>query len=641
MCGIAGIALGVNRVLPDMRQRLLAMQEAMAHRGPDDDGLYTSADDRLGLVNCRLAIRDRSPAGHMPMSNAEGTIWITYNGEIYNTDEPRSELERLGHTFVSESDTEVILRGYEAWGEQVVERLRGIFAFAILDLRSENGVSRLLLVRDRVGIKPLYYAGTPDLFVFASELKGLLASGLVSRENSPAGLVGYLMLGAVPDPLTVYHNVYALESACMLNLPLRDVALVPSQTRYWFMPTDTDESANHDDAVEEVRKLLEESVRIRLVGDVPLGAFLSGGLDSSSVVALMRKATSGPLRTCSMIFAEHDYNEASYSRAVAKAVGAEHYERLITSQDVEKELDHIMWAMDQPTVDGVNTYFVSKVAREAGLTVALSGLGGDELFGGYPKTFRGVPRLLYALRLAQATPLGNRVARAALEVLPNHRRWAKVQDALNRPPSIASAYLTHRGLFSPSEVRSLVTPEVWEAAMKVFEPVAYITKQSKFCTKGNPSAIFDWVSHAELSTYTCNQLLRDTDIMSMAHSLEVRVPLLDHRLVEAVLRLSPGIKSIGSGLKPFLTKVMEEILPPTVLERKRKQGFTFPFELWLRGGLQKRMEASLNDVGSESWLQADAVRGVWADYQRKKRHWAQVWSLALLAGWRGSRAGGR
>ena len=251
------------------------MTLAMRHRGPDDQGVHVTSEGRVGLANCRLAIRDLSPAGHMPMGNADGSVWITYNGEIYNTDELRPELERLGYIFHSRSDTEVILHGYKAWGEEVVKRLRGMFAFAILDERQR----RLVIARDHMGIKPLYYAQSEDAFIFASELKGLLAAGLTSREISPAGLIGYLLMGSVPNPLTIYRDVTALEPSCRLSLALDHPHSVQPQS-YWQLPTDTVAPLSHQDAVLEVRDLLKEAVRIRLVSDVPLGSFLSGGIDN-------------------------------------------------------------------------------------------------------------------------------------------------------------------------------------------------------------------------------------------------------------------------------------------------------------------------------------------------------------------------
>ena len=641
MCGIAGIVVKPERTLPDLRDRLGAMARAMAHRGPDDEGIFITGDGRIGLASRRLAIRDLSPAGHMPMANEDRSVWITYNGEIYNADELRAELESRNYRFRSRSDTEVVLRGYEAWGTGITDRLRGMFAFAILDEREgvaqrltpgSSHVRRLFLARDHMGVKPLFYAQCPDAFVFASELKALLASGLVSREISHSGLIGYLLMGSVPNPLTIYQGVFALPPAASLRVsPARPDRAI--EETYWHLSADEEEPVGISEAVEGIGALLAESVRIRLVSDVPLGAFLSGGLDSSSVVAYMRQATDGPIRTCSMTFAEPGFSEAPYARAVADAVGTDHYERVVTADELVQEFDGILDSLDQPSIDGVNTYFVSQTARQAGLTVALSGLGGDELFGGYPNTFDQVPQMLRALRLAQAVPGGTAVARAALDIMPMRRRWARVRDALARPASPASAYLTRRGLFSPEEVRALVSPPVWQAGMDGFDPVRHVAERaddsegaSTFSTRP-----FEWISRAELRTYTHHQLLRDTDVMSMAHSLEVRVPLLDVELVEAVLRLPTALKVNGLlGPKPLLNRAVGEQLPDVVRQRRDKQGFTFPLDPWLQGPLRAQARSIVDSLQSKGWLRGAAIQQVFEDYEAGKVHWSRLWALVAL-----------
>jgi asparagine synthase (glutamine-hydrolysing) len=639
MCGIAGIAVQPEHSLSDLRERLGAMAREMAHRGPDDDGIMITDDGRAGLASRRLAIRDLSPAGHMPMANEARTVWITYNGEIYNAGELRAELEAADYCFRSRSDTEVVLRGYEAWGVEVTNRLRGMFAFAILDDRpaAGDGVAagspgrRLFLARDPMGVKPLYYARCPDAFVFASELKALLACGLVGSEVNPAGLVGYLLMGSVPNPLTIYQDVRALPPATRLTVQPERAGPAIEET-YWRLSAEEGEPVDLSEAVETIGALLAESVRIRLVSDVPLGAFLSGGLDSSSVVAFMREATGGLIRTCSMTFDEPGYSEARYARAVADAVGADHYERVITAGELVHEFDAILRALDQPSVDGVNSYFVSQTARQAGLTVALSGLGGDELFGGYPNTFGQVPPVLRALRLARTVPGGAAAARAALGMVPG-RRWTRVRDALARPASPGSAYLTRRGLFSPGEVRALVSPAVWQAGTAGFDPVRHVAERADGTAGARSfrSRPFEWVSRAELRTYTHHQLLRDTDVMSMAHSLEVRVPLLDVELVQAVLRLPATLKTNGlPGPKPLLKRAVGDRLPVNVRQRSDKQGFTFPLEPWLKGPLRETTRSVLDSVQSRGWLQPAAVRQVAGDFEAGRVHWSRLWALIAL-----------
>jgi asparagine synthase (glutamine-hydrolysing) len=616
-------------------ERLKAMVESMQHRGPDDNGVFASTTQRTYLANCRLAIRDLSSAGHMPMSNLEKTVWITYNGEIYNTEALRLELEGLGFKLFSGSDTELILHGYEAWGKDVVKRLRGMFAFAIYDERNTQIGPHVFIARDRLGIKPLYYSDFPGTFLFASEIKTLVASGLVNASLDPAGLVGYLMLGAVPSPLTIYRGVKVLEPGCTLTLPLDSNSLRFQLERYWSLPTDMSSVTDQAQVVEQVQALLAEAVRIRLVSDVPLGAFLSGGLDSSSIVALMRKASNGTIRTCSMIFEEASYSEAYYAREMAKAVGAEHYERTITAADVLTNLPHIVNSMDQPSLDGVNTYFVSQTAKEAGLTVALTGLGGDELFGGYPNTFQGIPQVLKMLKLIQVVPGGTMLTGKTLALVPGLERWRKLTDILPYPPSVPRAYLVRRGLFSARVVKSLLAPEVWYEGSKLFDPVQHVLEHagSYTDTLSNANALFNWISRAELGTYTSQQLIRDTDVMSMAHSLEVREPLLDHCLLETVLRLPMTIKTNGTGPKPLLLKAMWEDLPPVIRERSDKKGFTFPFDLWLKGPLKSQMEQLLANSATTALFQPHVLAEKWAAFQNGHIHWSSIWALLSLQAW--------
>lgn len=621
MCGIAGIVLRPSATLADVSVRALKMRDAMQHRGPDDAGSFLSPDQRVALVNRRLAIRDLSPLGHMPMLTGDGRLALTYNGEIYNADELRAELERAGCTFRSTSDTEVILLGYLAWGENVIARLRGIFAIALYDARGT-----VLLARDPLGIKPLYYAQTDVGLIFASELQALRAGGLVPVEIDPVSVVAYLELGAVPTPRTIYRHIQALEPATLFRCDLS--TMETSATRYWAVPTR--ERAMPKDVLAETRAALFDAVRSQLVSDVPLGAFLSGGLDSSAVVALMRQATNGTLRTCAMIFEEAEYSEAPYARAVAEQVGAEHFERVVTAGEVTGEMPRILRSLDQPSTDGVNSYFVSQTARQAGLTVALSGLGGDELFGGYP-TFSAAPRLYQQMRRLQKIPAATTLTRTALGFAPHPARYAKIQDALGSPASPASAYLAYRGVFAPSQARALVTPEVWNAS-RAFDPVSYISARADGDGKySSDESRFAWTSRAELATYTLNQLLRDTDVMSMAHSLEVRVPFLDHQLVESIVSLPEQTKQNGGAPKPLLQKALGDALPAVVRERRVKQGFTFPFERWLRGDLKKYL--SRYAPGAGGFLVPQAVTRVMNSFERGDMHWSRAWSVLILNAW--------
>lgn len=627
MCGIAGIALAPHAPAIELEPRLRAMAAAMRHRGPDDSGCYVAPDGRVGLANVRLAIRDRSPAGHMPMGSADGLSWISYNGECYNAGELRPPLERAGHALRSTSDTELILYAHRVWGEAAPERLRGMFAYALYEVAGATSPARLLLARDPLGVKPLFLAETAQALVFASELRALLASGLVARELEPQALAAYLLLGSVPAPLSIYRGVRALEPGTALRLTL-DGATPPRRWRFWEPPRVEPRAVATAQAAEEVRALLEETVRAQLVSDVPLGAFLSGGLDSSAVVALMRRATGGVIRTCALSFEEQAFSEAPFARAMAAAVGAEHHERVLTGPEVLGSLERVLPALDQPSADGVNSYFVAETARQAGLTVALSGLGGDELFGGYPNTFGGVPRTLGALRAARRVPAGAVLAGAAVAALPVSQRWAKVVAGVGRPASPASAYLVQRGLFAPGELRALLRPELWAEARQ-FDPLQTIAAGAGEPEPGD--GLFAWVSRAELAAYTHNQLLRDTDVMSMAHSLEVRVPLLDQRLVEALLRLPAAAKRAGEGPKPLLVRAVGDLLPPLVRERRDKRGFTLPFERWLRGPLGPRLDAWA--AGESGILRPGALAAARRRFERGRLHWSRLWALCVLEGW--------
>lgn len=630
MCGIAGIILKPSVTLPDLREQAVALRDVMVHRGPDDAGMFIDPLNRVALTNRRLAIRDLSPLGHMPMCSDDERVVVTYNGEIYNADELRAELERTGAQFRSTSDTEVILHGFAVWGESILARLRGIFAIGLYDA----GRERVLLARDHLGIKPLYYTQTEIGLLFASELKALQASKYVSQALDAASILGYLEFGAVPMPRTIFRHIHALEAGEQIEIRLPTMQL--RQARFWSLPTR--ERAMPTDVVGETRAALADAVRSQLVSDVPLGAFLSGGMDSSAVVALMRQATNGTLRTCSMVFEEAEYSEAPFARAVAEQVGAEHVERVITSEDVLREMPRIMWALDQPTLDGVNSYFVSQTARQAGLTVALSGLGGDELFGGYP-TFYDAPLLQQRMARVQQLSVVGRLARQVLSLGLPLGRYAKVLDALKSTSAPASAYMVYRGLFAPSEARQIVRPEVWNAA-RGFHPADYVAGRA-----GIPSSHFKptnghgqtgsghyaWTSRAELSTYTLNQLLRDTDVMSMAHSLEVRVPLLDPWLVDKVLPLPDTAKRCGAIQKSLLLQAVGDLLPAVVRERTVKQGFTFPFEHWLRDGLKNYFAAY--PFAQSRVLEPLAASNIIARFERRQVHWSRAWTLYVLNTW--------
>lgn len=625
MCGIAGIATGLRIEPGDLYGYLVSMRDTMYHRGPDDEGVFIAPHGDVGLANRRLAVQDLSPAGHMPMVSRNKNVAITYNGEIYNAGELRQELEKLGYVFRSSSDTEVILNGYEAWGGDVAGRLRGMFAYAICDLRGSE--TSLLLARDRLGVKPLYYVEIGSTLLFASEVRALLASGLLSPSVSPAGLVGYLMLGSVPSPWTIYRHIKSLPPASCLEWRPTDWSI----RRYWQF-SQARERVGGVSAKEQIKDTLAESVRIRLLSDVPLGAFLSGGLDSSAVVALMRKATNGTIRTCSLVFEDEEYNEGVYARAMADAVGADHYEKLVTASEIVASVPNIISAYDQPSVDGINTYLVSKTAREAGLTVALSGLGGDELFAGYPNTFGGIPRLIRLLNIVRRIPKSEQLAGIAVRS-PINDRWIKALESASRPVNAASAYLAIRGLFSPLYVQQLVHPDLWHEALSELDAIDYIDRNagSSAASEGSSGSLMGWIRRAELSVYMHNQLLRDTDTMSMCHSLEVREPLLDVHLIEQIMCLPDSmLLGDGNGPKRLLVNCLGELLPPLVRERRDKKGFTLPFERWLRGPLSPYVNEARHDLRMSSALNSAALDALYRAYLEGRVHWSRLWAVVVL-----------
>jgi asparagine synthase (glutamine-hydrolysing) len=591
--------------------------------------MFVTDEGSAGLVASRLAIRDLTSAGHMPMMNENRQVVLSYNGEIYNADDLRAILQDLGYRFRSTSDSEVILRGYEAWGREVVRRLQGMFAFALLDLR--DGEAKLLLARDRLGIKPLYYSVGSHGLVFASELRALLRSDMVDANVSSTAVAMYLLLGSVPKPFTIFEGVVSLPPASTLEFVAGKVEL----RTYWRFP-EPDGQLARGDAEAQVRELLTDSVRRHLVSDVPLGVFLSGGLDSGIITALMRSAGVDALRTCSISFPATRYDESPVARVVAEATGSEHFEEAITAGDVKEEMASIVAAMGQPTVDGVNTYFVSRTAKRAGLTVAMSGLGGDELFGGYG-TFDRLPTLLKRLRIASFP--GGSIAGTLAARFSEARIRPKLLDAFSRKPSAASAYLAYRGLFSPTEVGELLGLDRLAEVLSSTDVLGLIDAAAQ-TDESTPTDLQAWISRAELGMYMGNQLLSDTDVMSMRHSLEVRVPFLDDRLVEGVLSMPSSVKT-GPGVKPLLVGAVGHLLPDELRRPSTKRGFTFPFETWLNGELRGSTSTALDPsiVRRVGWLDPSAVAGVLEGFRRGQVHWSRVWSLFILQRWLDSVAG--
>jgi len=597
------------------------------HRGPDDEGMQVfpldlDAERCVGMGSRRLAIQDLSPAGHMPMHDPQTGNWLVFNGEIYNFQEIRTELEKLGHTFCSHGDTEVLLKAYAQWGETCLERLAGMFAFALWDANNE----KLFLARDRLGVKPLYYCSSNDLFMFGSEVRALLASGLVPRRLDRAGLASYLAFGAVQDPLTIIENVRSLSPGHTLTWQKKNCEI----HEYWSLaqaaarPPQTDDP---DLAVAAVRGLVRRAVSQRLISDVPLGAFLSGGVDSSSLVAVASEVSPQPIETFSVVFGENEFCEAAYSDQVARIFGCHHHRLELNERQLLGKIPNAIGGMDQPSIDGVNTFVISQATKQAGITVALSGLGGDEIFAGY-STFRTVPQMMrFQQHAGWLGSAGKRLSRVLTHGPTN--RLSKILALAGHSYYGDHPYFLSRALFLPPSVRALLTrrwasndhlvgswdrPD-WVEQIRELEPV----KQ---------------VSVFEAASYMANTLLRDTDSMSMAVSLEVRNPFLDYRLWEYVLPLAASLKLDAKLPKPLLLRAAGERLPSEIYLR-HKMGFTLPFERWMRDGLQARVGATLLNgrPGEEGPLEPRAVADVWKAYLAGKTSWSRPWALFALKEW--------
>jgi asparagine synthase (glutamine-hydrolysing) len=642
MCGIAGV-FRLTRP-PELADAVavLRMLDAQVHRGPDDWGLlvpetlktdssvhlgfgsrgsdhvrtYSNTAQTAGAVlgTRRLSILDLSTRGRMPMGSSDGRVWITYNGEAYNYQELRAQ---LGGVFDSETDTETILRGYETWGEGVLAHLSGMYACAIFET---GPPARVVLARDRFGIKPLYYYRDGERLVFASEVRALLRSGLVPAETNPEALIRFLQVGSVPVPQTTIEGIRALPGGHYLIADQRGAF----SRKYWDLPSHLSRSPDvlslsRDDAIATTRALLEKAVDRHLVSDVQLGVFLSGGIDSSALVALAGRGGKRRLTTLSVNFEETEWSEARYARLVADRFRTDHREVVLRGEDLLGALPRIFSAMDEPSVDGVNAYFISQAAKSAGLTVVLSGAGGDEVFLGYGHFRKAAlaESVSHALRSLPGWVRRRVVATAACAARWTGQLGADRVGYLDQPTA-EHAYLLFRGLFSPREIAELLGIE--ERELQVLGPLFPATPDFSH------RSLLDSFTLFEFQHYLQNQLLKDMDVMSMTHSVEVRVPYLDHRLVEHVMGLPSQFKLDGRRPKALLVDALGGDLPREVWDRP-KMGFTLPFDPWLR-----RSAAELELCCLETKvLQRDAVRNLWRRFRAGRLHWSRAWALVVLS----------
>lgn len=629
MCGIAGSFQAADS------QAVRAMIAAMRHRGPDDTGLF--ADENVVLAQARLAIIDTSSGGHQPMFSEDGQIVIVYNGEIYNFQAERQQLESRGYVFRTGSDTEVVLKLYQEFGEEFLSRLRGIFALAIYDRR--DGRNSVLLARDQFGIKPLLYTKTSKGIVFASELKGLLASGLIERTVDTQSLQQLLSLGSVYQPATLVAGVKALPAAHFMRIDASGVAT----KRYWSYGLDRVKGLRglpYEEQVERFAALMRTSVRRQMVADVPVGAFLSGGVDSSLIVALMAREAGGHIKTFSVGFeAGADAADESHEAAeIATLLETDHSRIEISSRDMVAHLNNFVQGLDQPSVDGLNSYFVSHAAAQQ-VTVSLSGTGGDELFLGYP-WFAAVERTIEQTlegshgrvnRLLSRLPMGRALA---ARMAPQAIDPALFQEIFGRQyhcfgPDLAHELLSADGRKSAA-LRSLAA-EI--AACDELHHGSFLDRSSVLCLNG----------------YTRNQLLRDIDACSMIHSLEVRVPFLDVDIADFAFSLPTSSKiSISeetfnpyasysqAGVKKIVCDVARRYLPTAFFETRAKRGFSLPYADWLKGPLSGVLNDCLSrqSVIAGGLFDPDAVDRVLADFHQGRRPWSHPWLLMITELWR-------
>lgn len=620
MCGINGI-LGIEN--PEKGKLYVAKMNAkMAHRGPDDEGIF--ADSHIAVGQRRLSIIDLSNAGHQPMWSNDKRYCIVYNGELYNFKELRFDLERASrgsnekpYHFITASDTEVILAAYSRWGKDCLSKFNGMYGFAIWDVEQKE----LFIARDRLGIKPVYYSFQNQVLAFSSELRSLLQSEIVPRKLNKEALVDYLRYQTVHAPQTMVKDVFMLMPGHYIIANQQGIKI----EKYWDINTSTSSKkidTPYNDVCKRVNILFEKAVQRRLVADVPFGAFLSGGIDSSAVVGMMSKVSTSKVKTFSVVFEDEKFSEAKYARIIANKFDTEHHEIKLTPNDFKNELNDALLAMDHPSGDGPNTYVVSKATKNAGITMALSGLGGDELFAGYDifnrtlkldklKWLSGIPGISLAAKL-------NKSLRPGVSS-------AKIAELLDlNSLSFKNTYPLSRQVLLEDQIKKLLK-EKSLSKNKVAEIIKNIHAQS--------GHLLSAVGIAEISTYMQNVLLRDTDQMSMAHALEIRVPFLDYELVEYVMGL-PDTYKIPLTPKKLLVDSLGDLLPPEIVNRP-KMGFTLPWKNWLKADFKNLCESNLKLLAQNPHFNALELDLLWQRFLKDDPFisWSRIWYLVVLQSW--------
>lgn len=623
MCGIAGIA-GKHTGQHNMMAAIGAMTQSISHRGPDAEGTWHDGE-AVYLGHRRLSIIDLSDAGNQPFASSDGRYVIIYNGELYNYKELKLELQRVEfgkqsvpYIFRTNTDTEVILAAYIRWGKDCLQKFNGMYAFAIWDKVEQ----KLFVVRDRLGIKPLYYAFVNGQFIFASEIRALLSSGLVERKADHEAVAEYLQYQTVHAPNTIIRHVKMLMPGYFMEFGEGRLSASP----YWDVNHYAKEQDHltYQQTCQHINGLLTAAVERRLVADVPFGAFLSGGIDSSAVVGLMSKVSTEQVQTFNVSFDESEFSEATYAQLIAKKFNTRHHEIKLTPGDFLKQLPEALDAMDHPSGDGPNSYIVSKATKQAGITMALSGLGGDELFAGYD-IFKRFADLENKSWLNVFPRLARLAGGNVLSARKKSIQGDKTAEILGLSHiSGANAYPVNRKLFSPKEYQSLVKNEVNDSDF-ISQVIRKITTDK--------AHVLSRCSLYEIQTYMQNVLLRDTDQMSMAVALEVRVPFLDYKLAEYVLGVKDEYKYPHTP-KKLLTDSLGDLLPPEIINRP-KMGFSLPWKEWLKQDLKSFCETNLGELARHGFVNAATVDSLWQRFLNNDPRitWSRVWHLVVLNHW--------
>ncbi|MCP5160714.1 MAG: amidotransferase 1, exosortase A system-associated [Hahellaceae bacterium] len=622
MCGIAGIfnLNGKGQIDLDL---LNAMNQAQFHRGPDEGGVWV--DEGIGLAHRRLSIIDLSSAGRQPMSNEDGSVMVVFNGEIFDFQAIREELIKAGHIFKSHSDTEVIVHGWEEWGEKCIERFRGMFGIAIWDAKKKQ----LFMARDRLGIKPVFYTITPEgTLLFGSELKVLYQYKALKKEIDPQCVEDYFAFGYVPEPKTIFKNIYKLEPGWTLTINVGDSK--PRLKQYWNIPFKTDHQLSYDDASKQLTDQMKQAIGIRMIADVPLGAFLSGGVDSSSVVALMSQQQNEPVNTCSISFNDPKFNESEFAQQVAERYHTNHFVETVDTDDFGL-IDKLAELYDEPYADSsaIPTYRVCELARKR-VTVALSGDGADESLSGYRRHVWHMNeemvrnRIPYGFRRAVFGFLGRVYPK--LDWMPRIFRAKTTFQALAR--NSVEAYFNTISILKDDQRVELYS-DAFKKQLNGYNAIEVFNRHASECPSSHPLNLIEYL---DLKTYLPGDILTKVDRASMAHALEVRVPLLDHKLIEWISNLPPEFKIKGQVGKYILKNTMEPHLPEDILYRP-KMGFAVPLASWFRGPLKSHVRKQLlgERLLSTGYFNKATLQKLVNDHETGKRDYsAPIWTLLMF-----------